>query len=301
MSPVGRYDDFVLRAAWIALCAAVLSILVFWRAYVLLPPLPVSGPVSVTSAPAWPEPVSLDGYDWSVFRQRAGLAAGGAGSLAKRFRLAGTYFPYGAGTEVNRKAVLDDLQDGLHHVVGEKDVVKDVTVVRIFRDRVVLRAGVIEEQLWLSFSKPATEAGVSSGAVEGASPRAEAVGETDKFGGKRIGENRWVFKRQSLLDYYSELMDEPERLVAVFDSLKPLYDENRRITGYHLGVEGEGKFFDAVGLRQGDVVRSVNSMKMTSRHRAEYFIKEFVADRANAFILDIERGDEKMKLMYEVR
>jgi len=49
------------------------------------------------------------------------------------------------------------------------------------------------------------------------------------------------------------------------------------------------------------VVRRVNSMRMTNRRRAEYFIGEFVADRANVFVLDIERGNEKKKLIYQVR
>jgi hypothetical protein len=193
----------------------------------------------------------------------------------------------------------------LHHTTSTVlkqqiiDRLEDVLVARVFQDSVILRAGALEERLWLSFSKPAT--GASETGTTDAGGRAEAVGPTDRFGGKRIGEHRWVFKRKAILDYYGELRDEPERLVQVFDSMKPLYDENERITGYHLGIEGEGEFFEAVGLKEGDVVRSVNSMRMTSRRRAEYFIKEFVADRANAFIIDIERGGEKQKLMYEVR
>ena len=104
-----------------------------------------------------------------------------------------------------------------------------------------------------------------------------------------------------LVEYYKELMDEPDRLVKVFDSLKPLYDGQRRITGYVLGVEGEKEFFDAVGLKEGDIVRSVNSMKMTSQSRAEYFIGEFIKGRLGALVLDVERGGEPKKLIYLIR
>jgi type II secretory pathway component PulC len=103
------------------------------------------------------------------------------------------------------------------------------------------------------------------------------------------------------MDYYAELRDEPERLVKIFDSMKPVYSQDRKITGYQLGIEGEADFFASTGLQQGDVVTSVNSMEMTSRNRAEYFIKEFIADRANAFVLDVQRGGNPLKLMYEVR
>ena len=70
---------------------------------------------------------------------------------------------------------------------------------------------------------------------------------------------------------------------------------------YVLDVEGEADFFRAVGLVQGDVVRRVNSMEMTNRNRAEYFIREFVVDRVNAFVIDIERDGEPTRLMYHVR
>jgi hypothetical protein len=156
--------------------------------------------------------------------------------------------------------------------------------------------------LWLNFSKPAGGAvGAEPGAETPSKGREADVGPTDKFGGRQVGDNRWVFRRQAIMDYYSTLRDEPERLVRIFDSMKPMYDAENRIEGYHLGIEGEADFFAAAGLREGDVVRKVNSMEMTSRRRAEYFIKEFVADRANAFIIDVERDGQPLKLMYEVR
>jgi len=42
-------------------------------------------------------------------------------------------------------------------------------------------------------------------------------------------------------------------------------------------------------------------MQMTSRNRAEYFISEFVADRANAFVIEIERAGKAEKFVYQVR
>ena len=96
-------------------------------------------------------------------------------------------------------------------------------------------------------------------------------------------------KRQAVLDYYQELLDEPERMVTVFDSMKPLYDDRRKITGYVLDVEGEGNFFKAVGLRPGDVVHKVNSVPMTSRRWSDYFINEFSQNRLNVVVMDVER------------
>jgi len=56
-----------------------------------------------------------------------------------------------------------------------------------------------------------------------------------------------------------------------------------------------------VGLQHGDVVRKVNSMRMTSQRRAEYFIGEFVQGRLGAVVLDIERNGQPTKLVYLIK
>jgi type II secretory pathway component PulC len=103
------------------------------------------------------------------------------------------------------------------------------------------------------------------------------------------------------MDYYQELLDEPERMVAVFDTMKPVRDERNKITGYVVGIEGEKDFFEAVGLRQGDIVRSVNSIPMTNRKRAEFLIDEFIKDNMSAVVMDVERGGQPVKQVYQLR
>jgi hypothetical protein len=123
----------------------------------------------------------------------------------------------------------------------------------------------------------------------------------NRFGGRQVGENKWVFDRGPMLSYYSELMDNPDRLVKIFDSFKPDYGQDRKIAGYKVRIEGEPDFFQAVGLREGDVVRNVNSMRMTSRRRAEFFIREFIDNRVNSFNLEVERGGQIVNQAYEGR
>jgi type II secretory pathway component PulC len=66
-------------------------------------------------------------------------------------------------------------------------------------------------------------------------------------------------------------------------------------------MEGEKEFFSAAGLQEGDVVRKVNSMNMTSQKRAEYFIGEFLQNRVTALVFDIERENKAQKLIYFIR
>ena len=286
------------RALWVLPAVLAASALGVWRGWSSLPRLPQAGAPPV-AFPSWPEITRVSTTDWHIVQHRGGALLREEGAISKRYRLAGTFFEYGSDSSNEiRRAILDDAELKTQHIVAENDTVADVRVVSIMAERVVLADGSGETELWISFARGGTNEAAGRGQVAGS-------GESPAnypYGVRQIGENRWIFNRNRLMDYYRELMDEPERLVKIFDSLKPVYTQDgRNITGYVLGVEGERQFFDTVGLRQGDVVRSVNSLPMTNRRRAEFFIKQFVTDRANAFVLDVQRQGQQQKLVYEVR
>lgn len=121
----------------------------------------------------------------------------------------------------------------------------------------------------------------------------------ERFGGARTGTNSWRFSRGAILEYYQELLDRPERLVKVFDSLAPVYDASQGIEGYRVTIEGEADFFDAVGLREGDIVRSVNSIEMTNRRRAENLIRRFTQNDLDLVIIELDRGGQRLKQIYD--
>ncbi len=254
----------------------------------------------------WPKPVSIPTNLWQTFMavvSPSGVptAAPGGSSVAGRWRLAGTFsiFPDAPDGEVERKAVLDDLQAREQVLASEGDSLFDARVLRIQSDHIVLQDGVREVELWLSFADPAT-ADATPAAVRPPLPSsAPQALETNRFG-QRISDTRWVLQRAELMNYYREMQDDAERLLALFDSLKPIYHE-QGITGYELDPVGEDDFFKAMGLEPGDVVRKVNSLEMTSRRRAEGFIRDFAENRANIFVLDIERKGQPAKLIYQIR
>jgi len=221
------------------------------------------------------------------------------GKLSDNYRLAGTYFEFGA-TSDKRRAIVDDIAGKQQHIVSVGQTLNDLLVLSIDNDNILIRtlAG-LEERLWLSFRTSQSPDASPNGPAANEPAVSEAAADT--FGGKRVGENRWVFERDKLIDYYKELMSEPERLVKVFDSLKPLYTPDGKIDGYQVEVFGEEKFFDSTGLKPGDVVRSVNSIQMTNRRRAEYLISEFVNNRINVVVMDIERDGQTSKFIYQIR
>ncbi|MFH0953659.1 MAG: hypothetical protein V1873_04960 [Verrucomicrobiota bacterium] len=252
----------------------------------------------------WRQPGELASEAWSAFRRLQGQPLSNLGPLGKRFRLAGTFFAFGedsGGEGTFCKAILDDAAKKEQYLVKEGDVLDEVQVVRIYRDRVVLRNQGQEEELWLSFANA-----LSDKAAPPRPPRKESGALTDlpaleenRFG-KRVGESRWVFSRDALMAYYREMLDDPERLAQIYVSMKPDYKEGA-VAGYTVDVEGETDFFRAAGLQNGDVIRKVNSMNMTSQRRAEFFIGEFAKNRLNAVVLDVERGSQPRKLIYLIR
>lgn len=285
------------RVAWAMLvCAVLMAGMLAYRTHRVLAavPLPVTMDTNRRDTPA-PERGSFSALDWSRMRGRSGLAVSDDNPLSQRFRLAGTFFEFTALGSSSRLAILDDLTQATQLLVSERDRIGDVSVVQILRDRVLLRdAAGVEATLMLTFMGPDAN---QSGSV----PDEDERPQGGKFGAKRVGESRWLFDRNTLLRYYQDLRDQPERLVLLFDSLKPVYTPDHHITGYRLGVEGERDFFDAVGLNEGDIVRRVNNVDMTNRQRAEFFLGQFVRDDANAFVLEVERGGTTNKIRYEVR
>lgn len=246
----------------------------------------------------WP---ALDPAAWNLFRSGTPAPPPVAGALAARFRLAGVFLvltdPDSAGPET-RCAILDDLPAKQQLLANEGESLGAVTVVRVAADHVVLSDGGREETLFLAAG---TLPGAGTAAPPAAAAPAAQILESNRFG-NRVGETRWEFNRQAILDYYQEMMDNPERLAALFMAMEADRDEEGKVAGYRLNMDvGEREFYTQVGLQHGDVVRRVNSMRMTSQRRAEYFIGEFVQNRLGAVVIDIERNGQPKKLVYLVK
>jgi type II secretory pathway component PulC len=294
MSFASHYHTLLKVVRGPALLVAVAGMGAFAFLYTRLPQVPVAVEPSRSVAHSLPTPPVDANLDWSHFRGMGGVSPGQPG-FADAFRFAGTFFLSGSGSGAVRRAVLGIVAQDRQIIVSEGEHVEGVTVEQILEDRIVLRRGAETAELWLSFVTPT----VSADEVGETAESSEESGQM-RFG-KRVGKDSWLLRRESLLEYYDELLDAPERLLQVFDSLKPLYTEDGRIEGYRLGIEGERDFFQAVGFEEGDVVRKVNSLAMTNRRRAEFFIRQVVDNKLSAVVIDIERGESNRRLVYQVR
>ena len=295
-----RWIRGVALVAW--LIAAGVAVGWGWFAWQRPPIVRQPAAALTLRVPEWPKPIVPQGAEWDVLRRVQGK--GGVTILtatAQRFRLAGTFTAFngdGAAPGTGqRKAVIDDLQKQTEYLLCEGESAEGLMMLKILTDRVTVQIGGKEEELRLSFNDTVASAGAPAPTTVKTN---EVALETSRFG-KRIAENRWVLSREALMQYYDELRKDPERVVKLFDSLKPNYNPQQQIDGYRMGMEGEKEFFQAAGLQEGDVVRKVNSINMTSQKRAEYLISEFLQNRLSAIVFDIERENKPQKLIYFIR
>lgn len=236
---------------------------------------------------------------WSVLTPSRARMDLQSSSLAAKWRLAGTFFTFPEFGKSECKAILDSVADNRQVLVAEGDKLGELEIMRILADHIIVRTPNGQDVLWLSFASKHEDAQPIKEISEAAQPT-EKPFEKSKFG-TRMGERRWVMNRDALMGYYDELREDPERIAKLYVSMKPNYVENGRISGYRVDMVGEEEFFEAAGLKQGDIVKKVNSLEMTSKAKAEYFISEFLQGRLNAVVLDIERDNQPEKLIYLIR
>ena len=267
-----------------------------------LVPIPEMDSLDPESACPAPPPQPADAAAWAsiVPDEAAGLA------LARRFRLAGTLLSAdGAEDGTPPLAVLDDRTVARQILVrAGEEVAPGIRLVEVRHGEADLEGPSGRATLHVE-RRGAGLAGTTGDSRDRLPAKTPDEASANRFGGREVFPGRWEFSRDRLLDYYTDLRHEPERLVAVFDSLEPLWKDGdpttRVIQGYQLNVQGEGDFFEAMGMRQGDIVRSVNSVDMTNRTRAEAFIEAFVLGDIDTFVIDMERDGAPEQHVYVVQ
>lgn len=270
-----------------------------------------AAPSAPPPPPSAPEPAAARAGAVLALGPALAPKAAAPGALAARFRLAGTILGASTGGAEEPMAIIDDRELVRQHVATRsEEVVPGVVLVAVGPDSATLAGPDGEETLRLS--RPASAARPAPAPGAGPLPAAAAAAgkprtreeAAERFGGREVFPDRWRFDRDKVIAYYEELRSQPERLLSVFDSMDPVYvedpDGERRIEGYQVGVEGENDLFLAAGLEEGDVVRSVNSVLMARRDRAEALIAAFVEGRASMFVFEIERKGETKKLVFEI-
>lgn len=221
------------------------------------------------------------------------------------YRFAGPIMYETGNGEPRYKAFLHDIKNDRQYIVEIGETHKnELKVTEIQSDLLTVEFEGETQHLEMRFLPSRDEEGIV-GAATNNNGRAirfweRPALEQNRFG-KRIDTNRWVLSRDALMNHYQDIIQKPEELLNLFDSFATQRDENRKTTGYKLEFKGDQTFLGDMGLLEGDEVKKVNSMAMTSQRRAEWFIAEFVRGNMEAIVLDVERDGELIPIVYLVR
>lgn len=110
---------------------------------------------------------------------------------------------------------------------------------------------------------------------------------------KQEDENQFTLKR-TLINNYTKNLKKIWRDIAIDD-----YKQNGILTGFKIRRINKNSVFAKLGLRDGDIIKSVNNIKMTSYSNAFSVYKKLGKTKDLSF--SILRGNNEMELEYEIK
>lgn len=223
--------------------------------------------------------------------------------LSARFRLAG--FRIDPGNPEGSRAIIEDCESRRQWIRRRGDsIAPAVTVAGVETNGVTLSTPYGPCRLALSRRAAGPgQAARNASPANADAPQPQPGGAAERLVGHETNPGVWTFRRDDLMDYYEEVRRRPERLEAVFDTLAPIWyedetDGRQKIEGYRVEPCGEELFFAAVGLREGDVVREVNGIRMDNRFAAEELIRRFASGDLTFAHIRMERDGEEIVQSY---
>lgn len=181
--------------------------------------------------------------------------------------------------------IAEDSRDGRSQGYGVGDeLLGEATIYRIEQKRVLIRRndGTIEF------------IDMESGATVSEAPSGRSEPEDEDSGVSKEGDNKFVVER-SLVD---QALSNPEALAKQV-RVVPHKGADGEIDGYRLSGIRRGSIFEKLGIKNGDIVHSVNGKGLTSTSNALDAYNSLQNERSFSF--EITRRSKRQSMEYEVR
>jgi type II secretion system protein C len=201
------------------------------------------------------------------------------------------------GTIVRPWAIIQDLSNQKQDIYREGDTVTEATVVKIFRNKVILNHGGNEEVLLAFESEPSPAGKEKKTPAAEKQPDQAASGFRFDMGrlGRHVSQYRWELDRSEVnraVENASQLLTQV-RIVPHFDK-----GQLDKPDGFQVANVKEGGFFDKLGLVPGDIVKEVNGEPVDSPEKAYAAYQKF-KNESNVKIV-IERQNQVHTLTYDI-
>ncbi len=197
-------------------------------------------------------------------------------------RLVGTVLPTDGLTYF---AAIENKDDGEQHLYRLGDTVSDATIVKIERNRALLKRGENIEALEIDFSL--SSKGSLSSSSQGIPARRGGVIS-------RVGKGEYLVSKK----YVDDQLKNMNKLLTQVRAV-PSLDKNGVTNGFKLFSIKKGSVFDKLGLKNRDLVKRVNGVELNS---VENGLELFQALRnETSFEVDVVRGSKKTTLKFNLQ
>ena len=166
---------------------------------------------------------------------------------------------------------------------GIQDMIEDATIIAIGVDKVTLRRGDdTVETLTMGEDAPAP------------TPAARPTSSNDEEGVEKIDDNNYVIDRE-LVDRYLTDLDAISRLGRAI----PHRGSDGEIDGYRLSGVRRRSIGDKIGIKNGDIVHSVNGATLDSMQGAMAAYQTLQSE--SRFTFEVTRRGQRQTMSYEVK
>lgn len=196
-------------------------------------------------------------------------------------------------------AVVDDGVATEARLVREGQVLSDVVVAAIQRERIVLARGAAFECVELGVRKGGRKNVTGGGgATDLGDPGADTGGgggnsSKIKDGVKKTGANAYEIDRQMLNEQLEDLnaLGRQARVIPHYRDGKP--------QGFKIVGVRPGSLYSHIGVRSGDVLQSVNGEEISSPNKALELYERL--KNSDNVTVDVERRGRKVTLEYQIK
>jgi hypothetical protein len=113
--------------------------------------------------------------------------------------------------------------------------------------------------------------------------------------------NRFIIDRAPIVATCNDIQQDTTRLQSVAAAFALAHDSENRIVGFQVSVQAESDLATKLGLQDGDILLKINDMHVIKRSRLEQFAKDFIDNKANAFVIELDRRGKRIKQVYVFR
>ena len=133
----------------------------------------------------------------------------------------------------------------------------------------------------------------SIGTIEKAKPSSPSTKKSAKPVGDVVDAGDHKIVDKSLLNHYAKNIDDIYKDIGITDIKK-----GEKVEGFRISFIRKGSPFAKLGLKRGDIIKSINGQKIDS-YNAAFSVYKNIENIENLTMV-IQRGKEEMELEYEV-